>query len=296
MASENGEFPRTIEPFPPFSSIPIPGGRIFSPDDASFMARARKETGVVRDRLRQGDEWMTSRKPALRHRRLLLLLLLGGFCFGGTSPPPGSLSIEDFGGNEVGKFPKGWWARDARGKAYYRIRKEGGKNLYLRASVPGKAVQIVKRKKWDPRRYPLLRWRWRVKKLPKGGNERIPAHNDSAAGVYVGNVQSVIHFTSLKYVWSTTLPVGTRFRRDKTAYIVLRSGTKDLGKWVEETVDVAADYEELFGERPESFSGIGLLSDGDDTASHVEAHYDDFLLLPKETRIGGETPSPPPIE
>jgi hypothetical protein len=89
---------------------------------------------------------------------------------------------------------------------------------------------------------------------------------------------------AVKYVWSTTLPVGTRatnpsYWRAKT--IVLRTGTAELGTWQQETVDLYQDYKELFGAEPGEVQGIALITSSDSTSSVAAADYDDFVLLPE---------------
>src|SRR5262249_20758578 len=88
---------------------------------------------------------------------------------------------------------------------------------------------------------------------------------------------------AIKYVWSTTLPVGTHI--DSPVYwrakvVVLQSGASGLREWRQETVNFYQDYKDLFGAEPGEVQGIAVLTDADATASVAEADYDDFALLP----------------
>src|SRR5262249_39700624 len=59
----------------------------------------------------------------------------------------------------------------------------------------------------------------------------------------------------------TTTPVGTIAKSQKTGtvtFIVLRSGSADLGRWVTERRNVAADYQTIFGEPPEDPRAITI--------------------------------------
>ncbi len=88
----------------------------------------------------------------------------------------------------------------------------------------------------QPREFPRLRWRWRVAQLPPGGDERRPETHDSAAGVYV-IFDNHIFPRVIKYVWSATVPEGTRLQNPlywRAKMVVLRSGPSGLGEWHQE--------------------------------------------------------------
>ncbi len=86
---------------------------------------------------------------------------------------------------------------------------------------------------------------------------------------------------TLKYVWSTTVPVGTRHRREgvgRPTVIVLESGTAKQGQWVTETVNVYDDFVAVFGKAPPKYAvGIGILTDNNATGSPSQGDYDDLI-------------------
>lgn len=200
--------------------------------------------------------------------------------------------IDDFSEDSIGSFPVGWtaWREDTNlARKLYTIQQENG-NHYLHARDDGTSIIIRKKfRSWDPKEYPLLAWRWRARVLPKGGDERNPPTNDSANAVYVVLSENLFHIPkTLKYVWSTTAPVGTAYRRPgigRPYVIVIESGTKHLGTWMSEKVNVYEDYRRLFGENPpDQAVGIGVLTDGNASHSPSEGDYDDFILF---RRLGG---------
>src|SRR6266403_1332093 len=78
-----------------------------------------------------------------------------------------------------------------------------------------------------------LRWRWRVTQLPTAANEARKETHDSAAGVYV-LFDNRLFPRIIKYVWSTTLPVGTTVQNPlywRAKIVVLKSGRDGLGHW-----------------------------------------------------------------
>ena len=197
-----------------------------------------------------------------------------------------SVVIDDFEDIPVGGFPdewKAWRGDDEDARNLYSIQEENG-NRYLQAHDDGTSIIIRKKmKEWNPREHRFLSWRWRARALPENGDERIGSLNDSAVAVYVVLDQNFFRIPkTLKYVWSTTLPVGMRHRRDgigRPNVIVLQSGPKKLGQWVYVSVNVYDDFVRTFGrEPPDHAVGIGVLTDGNATRSNAEGDYDDFVI------------------
>jgi hypothetical protein len=121
-----------------------------------------------------------------------------------------------------------------------------------------------------------------VRQCPTGADERRKATNDSAAGVYVVFPGRFFVPRVLKYVWSAAAPVGMRQpspATSSTKIIVLESGALGEPAWRTATVNVQRDYATLFGEPAPAAQGIGILTDGNDTASVAAADYADFQLL-----------------
>jgi len=200
--------------------------------------------------------------------------------------------LETFEADELLTFPQRWSAlRDAQvAQNIYRVAEEDG-NRFLRAYSEKQGIQIGFEHKFQPKAFSFLRWRWRAVQLPPGGDERAEKTNDSAAGVYI-LYGSRIMPRVVKYVWSTTLPVGTRatnpsYWRAKT--IVLRTGHADLGVWYQETVNLYQDYQELFDSEPGEVLGIALITSSDSTGSVAAADYDDFFLFAQDPSTAKDT-------
>ena len=185
--------------------------------------------------------------------------------------------VDDFSKSTVGAFPEGWKARKDSGKEMYKVAAEGNRR-FVHADVTNAAVQIGKKFEWDLKEYPVLAWSWRAVEFPRDGDERT-SKNDSAAAVYAAFPGSVMSVKSVKYIWSEKVPKGTHIpqTRGNTQGIVLRTG--GAGEWAEERVNVAEHYKRHFKAddlpKPE---GIGLLTDGDDTASRARGDYASFRV------------------
>ncbi|MFH1566459.1 MAG: DUF3047 domain-containing protein [Gemmatimonadota bacterium] len=204
------------------------------------------------------------------------------------------ISLEDFAAARVGSFPEGWgWRPKDDGKPRpYEVREAGGRP-YLSARDEGASVILLKYAHWDPVEYPIMTWCWRADELPPGGDERYNRTNDSAAGWYVIFSQNWLGVPrQIKYVWSTTLEVGTVDRRNQWArpyFFVVESGSERLGRWTFEQVDLVADYGRVFDGKPrERTLGIGLLTDANSTGSRAAASYADLRVWKREALRDGQ--------
>lgn len=195
------------------------------------------------------------------------------------------IAITGFSGDTVGDFPKGWRNWPGQGdKAHevYKVKDDGGNKVLAADDSKDYSVQIFKGPAWMVYDYPIVSWRWRAQALPKGANESNSATNDSACGVYV--MFSQFKQYGLKYVWSSTLPVGTITPKvvGKMYFVVLDSGAGSVGKWRSHKVNVLEDYKKAFGTEPPKdlqSQGIGILTDGNAVHTRAACDYDDFVRM-----------------
>ena len=189
------------------------------------------------------------------------------------------ITLADFARDPVGAFPPAWKVRKDEGKRVYSVQDAGGRRV-LRASADDTGIQAALQREWNLDDYPILSWSWRPVTFPRGADERTGA-NDSPLAVYLLVPHSKIRGPkAVKYIWSERVPVGTQLSSNGglTQVLVLRSGPPSPpGQWVDERVDVLADYKRLFGEAttPKP-AGIAVLTDGDDTNSRSEGEYANF--------------------
>lgn len=216
--------------------------------------------------------------------------------------------LEDFQEYADNPFSQ-WEFRESYKKAasVYSIIEENN-SKFLRGSTrfANNSVQLGRRinKKicknndinWDINSFPCISWDWRIKILPAGGNEDAEKTNDSAAGIYIvfpKNKNSILGWQYqpaywIKYVWSTTLPVGTVISRKfsrfgislyEGRYIVVASGEESMEKWITFKRNVLQDYITYFGKPPVSNPiAVGILTDSNDTGSQAEADYDNIKV------------------
>ena len=158
-----------------------------------------------------------------------------------------SLVLENFQAKEADGFPSNWEHENQRsqskGRDAYKVQAENGVN-FLTAKDAG---QRIKKKKidWDPKAFPVLTWRWRLQKAT--------TDNEPIAAIYASldtDLMFIPVFT--KYVWSATKPEGTFTEGGmfSGSEIVVQSGTKDVGQWFEERVNVYEDFKRIHQHEP----------------------------------------------
>jgi hypothetical protein len=93
-----------------------------------------------------------------------------------------------------------------------------------------------------------LRWSWRLDELPSRLPEDTPLTHD-----YLSVALEFDDGQDLTWHWSSSLPPGFAYRcplqhwRHRETHIVARSGTADLGRWIDEERPVLADHQVAIG-------------------------------------------------
>ena len=187
------------------------------------------------------------------------LVVCGSFVMqGAVSAQSQSLVLEDFQVKEADGFPSNWdhesQRSESKGRDAYKVQTENGVN-FLAAKDAG---QRIKKKKidWDPKALPVLTWRWRLQKAA--------TDTEPIAAIYASldiDLMFIPVFT--KYVWSATKPEGTLTEGDmfSGSEIIVQSGTKEVGQWVEERVNVYEDFKRIHRHEPAAKAwGISIIA------------------------------------
>jgi hypothetical protein len=196
---------------------------------------------------------------------------------------------------------RGWGLRSGKRPTRYRLVDEGG-DVALEADADRAGTGLYRRIRVDPRRQPLLEWRWRAERLipgadlAKGPREDAVArlvvsfHGDPArldfqersllrlAKVFAGEP---LPYAMLIYVWSNDLPVGAVLpspQIDRIRIVVVESGEAGLGRWRSYRRNVLEDYRRAFGEDPGDIVAVGVLTDTDNTQQRARTLYGDITL------------------
>ena len=138
----------------------------------------------------------------------------------------------------------------------------------------------------DLNRTPVLRWRWKVKKLPPFGDGRHKKKDDQAVGIYIGS-GTAFNQKAISYRWETETPVG---HWGKTLYsnvmnvwfYCLRNKHSGLDVWYEECRNVRKDFLDKYGYVPDK---IALVICGNSQNSKSDALAEiDYIGFYKEIK------------
>ena len=245
--------------------------------------------------------------PKTRKAELPVLLLGLMLITAAVSSSAETLRVADFSQLQAGApVPAPWRLAKLRSVAptEFSIAAVAGQTA-LRMTANNAAAALYRPLRADPTATPMLHWRWRVDEPVAGADIRRKTGDDLPARLYLmfdyplarlplieqGKIRlaravagEMVPAASLCYVWDATLPAGTTFWNpysNRVRVIVLRSGPRQVGRWVSEERDIAADFRAAFGEAPPPVSGIALGADTDQTGGSARAWFGDIQLMPR---------------
>lgn len=187
--------------------------------------------------------------------------------------------IADFSSSvDAAGVPFGWQIKEKSGKSDFAvIREEGIFAARLRSADTSFSLQ--KEVHVDVKLFPMLTWKWKVTKLPEGGDFRQSSTDDQAAQLFLAFSKT----RAIVYIWDTTALQGTTgnaaapfFMSIKT--VVVRSGRTGTGTWITETRNVYDDYHRLFGEEPTAVSGVRIQINSQHTGTSAESYFAEVVF------------------
>ena len=189
--------------------------------------------------------------------------------------------IEDWMADSVSRrgIPSGWIGEAFGRQADYDFTLEqraDGRVLRLGSRNDHSTIARDITGKVNLKETPILEWSWKATILPTGGDIRRKETTDMAAQLYVvwPRFPALLRSRIIGYVWDATTPVTTIVKSQKTGtvtFVVMRSGSKDLGIWLTEHRNVVEDYVKIFGESPDDPRAITISIDSNDTHSIAES-------------------------
>jgi hypothetical protein len=189
--------------------------------------------------------------------------------------------IADFSqGVDAKGVPNGWEIKEKSGHADFSVMTDNDLNaIQLRSANTSFSLQ--KKINVDVKQYPILSWKWKVTKLPDGGDFRESKTDDQAAQLFLAFSRT----KAIVYVWETTAPEGLMADADAPPLmtikvVVVRSGRNALGQWMTETRNVYEDYRKFFGDDEKSLkvSGLRIQINSQHTKSSAESYFADVAF------------------
>ncbi len=191
--------------------------------------------------------------------------------------------VADFSGDATGKgVPQGWELKEKAGKADVAVvETDGVKAIQLRSADTSFSLQ--RQIQVDVEKYPILTWKWKVNKLPEGGDFRRTKTDDQAAQLFVAFSRT----EAIVYLWDTSAPEGLMTAAPSPPFmsikaVVVRSGPRQTGKWIAEQRNVYEDYRKLFGQTRKTpvASGMRIQINTQHTRSSGESYFADVMFEP----------------
>ncbi len=251
------------------------------------------------------------RKPFLVIRQKFLstlcLLVLAGCA--SVATPPERIALSDMTPFSVGKpggaLPGGWqvWtlAKFKKQTSYDLVHKDGATVVMARADDSASAL-LHPLDRVDPRQYRDLAWRWKTEALIRDQDNSRSATEDAplrlvirfdgdrskldfSERMFSAQVKAVtgqdLPYATLMYIWARKAPretvITSRFT-ERIRMIVAESGADRLGSWQQVRRDLYDDYRRAYGEEPGPITGIGIMTDTDNTGAQAQAWYGDIVL------------------
>lgn len=222
-------------------------------------------------------------------RRLILASLLAALpaALCGTAFAQSSkVVVEDWTKMPVGThgIPPGWQGQKWGLPKYDFTVVQDGANKALHLKSDNDSSSISKEIKVDVKDYPILEWKWKVVELPPRGNARKAETDDEAAQLYITfpRFPTAVRSRIIGYIWDSTEPAGASFQSTKVSnvhYVVVRSGSADLGKWITERRNVLEDFKKIYGEAPgEPAGAITLSINSQNTEARAESFFGEILF------------------
>lgn len=204
----------------------------------------------------------------------------------------------------LGGTPQGWqphvMRRDRRLTEYRIVRRDGRQVLEANAlrSTSGLAASVD----IDLQRTPWLSWSWRVDRFPSGLSIADDERDDSPARLVLafdGDGSTLrlrdrmfsdlvelvtgqpLPFATLMYAWdgqAAPEQVIAYPRSSRIQYLVVESGARRTGRWLDYRRNVRDDYGRVYGAEPGRIRHVGVLCDSDDLALDLQAWFGDIVF------------------
>jgi hypothetical protein len=157
---------------------------------------------------------------------------------------------------------------------------------------------------FDPHKFPMLSWRWKVAQGIPDANNADVNKEDSPLRVMIGFDGDVsklsfkdrfasslaqtasgqpLPYATLMYIWGNKVQrdsVTVSGRTSRIRMLSLNVDDEGTGKWHSFTRNLVEDYKRAFGEDPGNVISIQLMTDTDNTGGDAEAFYGDISVGP----------------
>jgi hypothetical protein len=162
---------------------------------------------------------------------------------------------------------------------------------------------LEKRVNIDIRDFPIVTWKWKVKNILKGIDERTVEGDDHPIRIFFVfepdpskqslwfRIKRFIYLDEIhghpmggrftEYLWSSHLQPGDIINDPGKPWqklMVIEGGDTKLGEWLTYRRNLYADFKRLYGEEPRQLIFIGILNDTDHTGQEAVSFIGDLVF------------------
>ena len=179
---------------------------------------------------------------------------------------------------EPGRLPPDWRLKEHSGKADVSACADT-EGFCVHLGSRDSSFSLERSVEVNPAALPYLHWSWKVTTLPVGGDFRRASTDDQAAQLLVAFSDHRV----LSYIWDTTAPQGAMQSASAIPLlhivaIVCESGPTEANRWVNETRNVAADFQRAFGKPAPPIKGLRLQINTQHTAGRAESYFGEVVF------------------
>jgi hypothetical protein len=213
-------------------------------------------------------------------KKCLLIAAVAALCLVPAWASAQEIKLGDFSSGDL----KGWEEKSFLGNTTYKLVEENGRKV-LKAVSDNAASGLFKEVEIDLKKYPVLRWSWKVEGVLAKGDAATKAGDDYPARIYIVFPAIFIWNTEgINYIWANKLPKGDAVPNafvDSIIMLAVESGAGKAGQWLSEERNVYEDYKKLFGKEPPALGAVAIMTDTDNTGGRAVAYYGDITLSEK---------------
>ena len=176
--------------------------------------------------------------------------------------------------------------------------------VVVRAMAHSSASFLGLQTDFDPHKFPMLSWRWKVAQGIPAANTADQAKEDAPVRLMVafaGDTSKLsfkdrfaasaaqtisgqtLPYATVMYVWGSKVAVDsitTNSRSARIKMIAVAADDQGIGKWQSYTRNLVDDFKHAFGEEPGNVTSLQLMTDTDNTGSDAQAYYGDVSVGP----------------
>jgi len=215
------------------------------------------------------------------------------------------VNVGTFSNTEPGSgIPADWEAltfKNIKQHTNYSLVSDHGVSV-VKAVSKASASGLIRKIEIDPKKYPIITWRWKATSIYEKGDVTRKEGDDYPARIYItfkyepdelgffeklkyGAVKTLYGeyppLAAINYIWASKAPTGTIVPNPYTGramMIVVESGKEKVDQWVQERRNILEDYKKAFGNEPPVISGVAIMTDSDNTRESTISFFGDIIF------------------